>query len=156
MWGRAYHLKRPDPSYPDLELAFYTPDIVKLNTFPPASSSRFPPEQQELLSHANSVTVGNVVALDVGAQACKSNTANDSLVRLSSAMAPKVVVVETTGTRLALHLLALHRGTHPAVNISIRCCSVVPGSSLFLRPEKMPSCFNSASPAARLISSISG
>lgn len=47
------------------------------------------------------------------------------------------------------------RITYPAVNISIRCCSVVPGSSLFLNPEKMPSCFNKALPAARLTSIIS-
>lgn len=44
---------------------------------------------------------------------------------------------------------------YPAVSISIRCCSVVPGSSLFRRPEKIPSCFNNALPAARLTSVIS-
>jgi hypothetical protein len=89
-----YHLKRPDPSYPHLELAFYAPDIVKLNAFPPASTSRFPPEEQELLSHTDGIAVGKVVALDVGPEACKSNTADHSLVGLSSAVTPVVVVVE--------------------------------------------------------------
>lgn len=45
--------------------------------------------------------------------------------------------------------------SYPAVSISMRCCSVVPGSSLFLRPEKMPFCRSSALLAARLISIIS-
>ncbi len=44
---------------------------------------------------------------------------------------------------------------YPAVNISIRCASVVPGSSLFLSPLKMPSCLSSARAAARLTSIIS-
>lgn len=45
--------------------------------------------------------------------------------------------------------------TYPAVNISIKCCSVVPVSSLLLKPEKMPSCLSSALPAARFTSIIS-
>lgn len=44
---------------------------------------------------------------------------------------------------------------YPAVNISIRCCSVVPGSSLFRSPENIPSCFRRALPAARFTSIIS-
>ena len=47
-------------------------------------------------------------------------------------------------------------GAYPAVSISIRCCSVVPDSSLLRRPEKMPSCLRRALPAARLTSIISG
>lgn len=58
--------------------------------------------------------------------------------------------------RLVLSSLRLKDGAYPAVNISMRCCSVVPGSSLLRSPEKMPSCFSSASPAARLTSIISG
>lgn len=46
--------------------------------------------------------------------------------------------------------------TYPAVNISIKCCSVVPVSSLLRSPEKIPSCFNNAFPAALLTSIISG
>ena len=60
-------------------------------------------------------------------------------------------------------LLTISRGrdsiwdvTHPAVNISIRCCSVVPVSSLRRKPEKIPSCFNKAFPAALFTSIISG
>lgn len=48
------------------------------------------------------------------------------------------------------------RRAYPAVSISIRCCSVVPGSSLRRNPEKIPSCFNSALPAALFTSIISG
>jgi hypothetical protein len=46
--------------------------------------------------------------------------------------------------------------TYPAVSISIRCASVVPGSSLRLSPEKMPFWRSSARAAARLTSIMSG
>jgi hypothetical protein len=49
------HLKGPYSSDPDLELAFDACDVLELNTFPPASSSGLAPEEQKLLSHANSV-----------------------------------------------------------------------------------------------------
>lgn len=91
-----YHLERPDSSYPHLELAFHTPDIVKLNTFPPASTGRFPPEEQELLSHTDGIAVGKVIAFDVGPEACKSNTANHSLVGLAGTVTPVIVVIEAT------------------------------------------------------------
>lgn len=44
---------------------------------------------------------------------------------------------------------------YPAVSISIKCCSVLPASSDFLSPEKMPSWRSNALPAARLTSIIS-
>lgn len=112
MCGFSYHLKRPYPSYPDLELALYTPDIVKLDAFPPASPGRFPPEQQQFLGHTDSVAVGEIVALDVGPEACKGNTADDGLVGFSSAMAPVIVVIETTKVVSALiDLIAMRRIT---------------------------------------------
>jgi hypothetical protein len=49
------HLKSPYSSDPDLKLALNTCDILKLDAFPPASSSGFAPEKQKLLGHANSV-----------------------------------------------------------------------------------------------------
>ncbi len=45
--------------------------------------------------------------------------------------------------------------TYPAVSISIKCCSVVPVSSLLLNPLKIPFCSNSALPAACFTSTIS-
>jgi hypothetical protein len=101
VFGGTYHLERPNSSYPDLKLAFYTPDIVKLNTFPPASASGLPPEQQQLLGHADSIAVREVVTLNIGPQTCKSNTTDDSLVRFSGAMTPMVIVVEATALELA-------------------------------------------------------
>jgi hypothetical protein len=90
----AYHLQRPDPSYPHLELALDASDVIKLNTFPPASASRFPPEEKELLGHTDGIAIGKVVALDIGPQACKRNTADNSLVGLASTVTPSIVVVE--------------------------------------------------------------
>ena len=62
---QTYHFKRPDSPYPYLQLAFDASDIFKLDTFPPAATSRFPPEEQQLLRHSDRVAVGKVVALDV-------------------------------------------------------------------------------------------
>jgi hypothetical protein len=100
--------------------------------------------------------VGYVVALDVGPQTCECDTADDGLVGFAGAVTPAVVVVKTTARVSKQELADEAIYTYPAVNISIRCCSVVPGSSLFLRPEKIPSCLSKASPAARLTSIISG
>lgn len=74
----------------------HTPDVVKLDAFPPASTGRFPPEEQELLSHTNGIAVSKVVAFDVSPEACKSNTANHRLIGLAGAVAPMIVVVEAT------------------------------------------------------------
>lgn len=52
-----YHLKCPDSANPDFQCAGYTLDVLKLNAFPPASSGRFAPEQEQLLCHADSVVV---------------------------------------------------------------------------------------------------
>lgn len=100
--GLTYHLERPNPSNPDLELAFYTPDIVKLNTFPPATASWFPPEQQQLLSHADSVAVGQIISFDIGPQARKSNAADNGFIGFSSAVAPVVIVIEAATPLLAV------------------------------------------------------
>ena len=50
----------------------------------------------------------------------------------------------------------IKKSAYPAVSISIRCCSVVPVSSLRRNPEKMPFCSSNALPAARFTSIISG
>lgn len=42
---RTYHLQRPNPPYPNLQLTLYAFNIVQLHTLPPASSGRLPPEQ---------------------------------------------------------------------------------------------------------------
>jgi hypothetical protein len=54
---QTYHFKRPDPSYPYLQRAFYTLYIMKLDTLPPTPSCRFPPEKQEFLGHADRAAV---------------------------------------------------------------------------------------------------
>lgn len=89
-----YHLQRPHPSDPHLQLALNPPDIVELDAFPPASASRFPPEEQQLLGHSDSVTIGKIVALDVGPKTCERDAADDCLVRLTSAVTPLIVVIE--------------------------------------------------------------
>jgi hypothetical protein len=88
------HFERPDSPYPHLELAFDTSNVVELNTFPPAAASGFPPEEEQLLRHTNSVAISKIVTLNVRSQACKGDAANDGFVRLAGTMAPSVVVVE--------------------------------------------------------------
>jgi hypothetical protein len=92
----AYHLQRPDSPDPHLQLALDAADIVELNALPPAAACGFPPEQEKLLRHPDGITVGRVVALDVGAQACERNAADDGLVGLAGTVTPEVVVVEAT------------------------------------------------------------
>jgi hypothetical protein len=155
--GKTYHFERPNSPDPNLQFAFDALDILQLNTLPPTPTCRFSPEQQQLLRHADG-TVGEVLVLDSSSETCQCDAANDGLVRFASAMTPLVVVVETA-VDVSIASLVRIRGDgeyiYPAVSISIRCCSVVPGSSLFLRPEKMPSCFSSAFPAALFTSIIS-
>ena len=91
-----YHFKRPDSPYPDFELALDASDVLKLDTFPPAAASRFPPEKKQFLRHSDSVAVSKIVALNVGPETCKRNTADDGLVGLASAVTPAVIVVKTT------------------------------------------------------------
>lgn len=91
-----YHFQSPDPSDPHLELALHSSDVVELDTFPPASAGGFPPEQKQFLGHTDSVAVCEVVTFDVGPQTRKSDTTNDSLVRLSGTVAPVIIVVEAT------------------------------------------------------------
>ena len=105
MWGLTYHLERPDSSNPDLELAFYTPDVVKFNAFPPAAASWFPPEQQQLLSHADSVAVGQIVSFDIGPQARESDAADNGFIGFSGAVAPVVIVVEAATPLLAMFII---------------------------------------------------
>ena len=47
-----HHLQCPDPPDPNLERAVDSVDVLKVGTFPPASTRRFSPEEQQLLSHA--------------------------------------------------------------------------------------------------------
>lgn len=97
--GQLYHLQSPHPPNPHFQPAIDPIDIVQLDPFPPASPRRFPPEQEQFLRHAEGVAVGEVVALDVGAQAGQRETADDGFVGLAGAVAPLVVVVEAPGSR---------------------------------------------------------
>jgi DNA topoisomerase VI subunit B len=91
-----YHLESPNPPDPDFQLALNAPDILQLDTFPPASTCRLPPEQKELLRHPHGIAISKVVSFDVCAKTCESNTADNSLVGLPGAMTPFIVVVEST------------------------------------------------------------
>jgi len=91
-----YHLKRPHSPDPNLQPAFHTLDIVELDALPPAPSSRLSPEQQQLLCHANGVTVGGLAA-DVCAKTSERYRADDCFVGLCCTMTPRVCAVETTG-----------------------------------------------------------
>jgi hypothetical protein len=53
-----HHFERPDSADPDFQCTGYTLNVLELHTLPPASPGRFAPEQEKLLCHANSVTVG--------------------------------------------------------------------------------------------------
>lgn len=150
------HFEGPDPSNPHFQFSFNASHVIQLHTLPPATSGGFPPEKKKLLRHSNRVAVGQVVSFDVSPETCKRNAADDGLVGLARAVTPSVVVVESTIGMVRIVATRMKPATHPAVNISMRCCSVVPGSSLLRSPEKIPSCFRSASPAARFTSIISG
>ena len=91
---QTYHFECPDSPYPHLELALDTSDVFKLDTLPPAAASGFPPEEQQLLRHADRVAVSKVVALDIRSQAREGDTADDSLVGLAGTMTPSIIVVE--------------------------------------------------------------
>lgn len=91
-----YHFQRPDPPYPYLELALDASNVLKLHSLPPAATSWFPPEKEQLLRHAYSIAVSVFVALDVRPQARKSDTADDSFVGFTGTVAPSIIVVETT------------------------------------------------------------
>jgi hypothetical protein len=150
-----YHLQCPNPSNPNLKCTLNTLDILQINTLPPTSSCRFSPEKQELLGHTNRI-VGEIVTADVCSESGQSDAADDRFLRLTGAVAPLVVVVESTMLKSVFCSCSkVHEQVYPAVSISIRCCSVVPGSSLFLSPENIPSCFNRAFPAALFTSIIS-
>jgi hypothetical protein len=89
------HLKCPYSPDPDLEGTLHTLDVVKINTFPPAASGRLSPEQKQLLRHAYSV-VTHVVAFDVATEPSKRQTADNSLVGLTSPVSPSIIVIEAT------------------------------------------------------------
>lgn len=55
-----YHLQRPHPTNPYLELSLHTLNVLELDSLPPASSCRLPPEQQQLLRHSHCVAAGQV------------------------------------------------------------------------------------------------
>lgn len=99
--ANTYHFKRPDSPNPDLQLALHALNIVKLNTFPPASPRRFAPEKQKFLRHSDGVAVSGRVATNVGAQASKRNGADDGLVGFGGAVTPGVSAVEATKMVLA-------------------------------------------------------
>lgn len=91
---KTYHLQSPHPPNPHFQPALDTSYVLELDPLPPTPPRRFPPEEKQLLRHAEGVAVREVVALDVGAQASQRETAYDGLVRLAGAVAPLVVVVE--------------------------------------------------------------
>jgi hypothetical protein len=152
------HLQSPNSPDPHLQRALHTLHVLQLDTLPPASSGGFPPEEKQFLGHGHGRIACGCFggSMNVSAKTCERNAANDCLVGLASAVTPAIVTVEATISLVRLFYKRNDEESYPAVNISIRCCSVVPGSSLFLSPLKMPSCFNNALPAARLTSSISG
>lgn len=90
------HLKRPHSPDPHLQWSFHAFDILEVDALPPTSTRRFPPEEKELLCHADRVAVAGVSTADIGSEACECQTADDSFIGLSGAMTPAVVVVETT------------------------------------------------------------
>jgi hypothetical protein len=89
------HLQRPHSPNPYLELALDTLDVFQLNALPPAPPGRFSPEEEQLLSHANSV-VAHFVAANVAAQPSQCKTANDGLVRFACSVTPAIIVVEAS------------------------------------------------------------
>jgi hypothetical protein len=92
--GKTYHFQRPDPPYPYLELAFDASNVLKLNSLPPAATSWFPPEKEQLLRHSDCIVIGKIITLDVGPQACKGNAADDRFVGFASTVAPSIIMVE--------------------------------------------------------------
>lgn len=65
-----YHLERPYPPYPHLQLALDAPHVIQFDALPPASPSGFPPEEKQFLRHADSIAVRQVVTLDVSSKTC--------------------------------------------------------------------------------------
>lgn len=84
----SYHFKCPNTSDPNLELALNSLDALEIDTFPPATSCRFSPEEEEFLSHTDSVTARWIVSFDICTKFCQCDTAYDSLVWLTSSVAP--------------------------------------------------------------------
>lgn len=103
----SYHLQRPNAPDPHFQLAFYTFDIVQLNTLPPTATRRLTPEEKKFLRHADGIAVREgiviVVALNVGTEAGECYGCDDRFVWLRGAVAPAVIVVEATGCLLACH-----------------------------------------------------
>lgn len=91
-----YHFERPDTPDPDLQLAWYTIDILKFDSFPPASPCRLAPEEEKLLSHSNNIGVGHFITLDVGTKSSESNAADDSLVGFICPVTPAIVMIEAS------------------------------------------------------------
>lgn len=92
---KSHHFQSPYTSDPDLDLSFDALHIIELNTLPPASPSRLPPEQKKLLGHTNCIVVGQVSA-DVGAQLGKGETADNCFIGLRCTVAPLVLTVESS------------------------------------------------------------
>lgn len=87
------HLQRPHPPDPHLELALDALDALQLDALPPAATGRLAPKQKQLLGHTHGVAT-HLVAPDVTTQTGQCQAADHGLVRLASAVAPVVVVVE--------------------------------------------------------------
>jgi hypothetical protein len=94
-WVESYHFQSPYTSDPDLDQSFDALHIIELNTLPPASSSRLPPEKKKLLGHTNCIVVGQVTA-NVGAELGKGETANNCFVGLRSTVAPLVFTIKSS------------------------------------------------------------
>lgn len=101
------HLQRPHSSYPDLQLSFHAFYVFQFYSLPPTSSRRFSPEEQKLLSHTYSIGT-HLVTTDIGSEASQSETAYDSFVWFSCSMAPVIIMIETSVTKLVLCLLIIY------------------------------------------------
>lgn len=91
----SYHFQSPDPPNPNLDLAFHSFYVVQINTFPPATTGRFSPEEKKFLSHADGIVIRKITS-NVGAKLGKGKTADDCFVRLRSSVPPLVFAIEST------------------------------------------------------------
>lgn len=98
----SYHFECPHSPNPDLDWSIDPFHIVQFDSFPPASSSGFSPEEQEFLSHTDSVIVRKI-ASDISAKLGQSKTANDCLVGLRGPMSPLIVAIKASVESLASH-----------------------------------------------------
>lgn len=91
----SYHFKRPHSPNPDLDWPIDPFDIVQLDSFPPASSGGFSPEEQEFLSHTYSVVVRQITSY-ISAKFGQSKAADNCLVGLRGAVAPLISAIKAS------------------------------------------------------------